>query len=194
MKHEILIGHLPEGFVPAEDLLPFYIVRQEKMALPADGILRPHTVGVRCAGYFRAVSDGSADKNGARDALSYGLMTAQFRLSGSPDDFAELFTVRQGELIAEANAALEQSESPFRLETVVFGYADCCVHDGGFGQSSQRYSGFVIGQTSTRQVVVHKPKGIPGEWQCVCGAYSTDPERCEECKTARPELCIPEIL
>ena len=188
MKHTIIIEHLPEGFVPSGDMLPFTTVRLEKMSLPENGILAVRTVGVRCLGYFRPVkADGISDST-ALDALTYGLTTAQFRLSCTPDDLAELFTARQADMIAEANAALGQSESPVRLDEVVFGYADICIHDGSYGASVQRYSGFVIGQKSTRQITVQKPKGIPGEWQCVCGAFSAPGEACEECGIRRPVL------
>jgi len=193
LKHTIIIEKLPEGFVPAPDMLPFTAVRHEKMSLPENGILSVRTVGVRCLGYFRPlkaepVKAADVPDSAALDALNYGLMTAQFRLSGTPDDLAELFTTRQAELTAEANAALEQSESPVRLDEVVFAYADYCVHDGSYGTSAQRYSGFVIGQKSTRQITAHKPKGIPGEWQCVCGAFSAPGECCEECGIRRPVL------
>lgn len=188
MKHTILIKKLPEGFVPSGDMLPFTAVRVEKMSLPVNGILAVRNVGVRCLGYFRPVKAEDVPDSTALDALTYGLTTAQFRLSCIPDDLVELFTTRQADMIAEANAALERSESPVRLGDVVFGYADVCIHDGSYGASTQRYSGFVIGQKSTRQVSVHRPKGIPGEWQCVCGAYSAPGECCEECGVRRPLL------
>lgn len=188
MKHTIMIEKLPEDFVPSEDMLPFSAVRLEKMSLPENGILAVRTVGVRCMGYFRPVKPDDVPDSTAHEALVYGLTTAQFRLSGTPDDLAELFTTRQDELITGANDALEQSESPVRLGEVVFAYADYCIHDGSYGASTQRYSGFVIGQKSSRQVTVHKPKGIPGEWQCVCGTYSAPGECCEECGIRRPVL------
>ena len=123
MKHEILIKKLPKNFSPAPDMLPFHIVRQEKMTLLVNNILTPSTVGIRYAGYFRCTGEGSeAD---ALEALKYGLMTAQFHLSSAAEiDFQPLFTKRKEELIAEANAALVQSESPFQLDEVVFGYTD----------------------------------------------------------------------
>lgn len=189
MQHKILVEKLPEGFVSSADMMPFSAVRLEKMSLLTDGILSPRTVGVRCMGYFRALRDGEPTaEESAKDALVYGLTTAQFRLSGVPEDLGPLFTGRQDELLVCANEALEQSESPYRIGEVVFGYADYCVHDGSFGAATQRYSGFVIGRTSTRQVTVHKPKGIPGEWQCVCGAYSAPSECCEECGIRRPGI------
>ena len=189
MEHKVLIDKLPEGFAPSGDMLPFSTVRLEKMSLPANGILTPRTVGVRCMGYFCPFRGTEPTvEAGTLDALTYGLTTAQFRLSRTPDDFDTLFTSRRDELIAAANDALELSESPFRLGEVVFGYVDYCIHDGNYGVSTQRYSGFVIGQKSTRQVTVHKPKGIPGEWQCVCGAYSAPGEACEECGIRRPIL------
>lgn len=187
MKHEIVIGQFPADFAPQKDMLPFTIVRQEKMTLLSGGVLTPSTVGIRCAGYFRCSGEGSPED--ALAALQYGLQTAQFHLSSPTEiDFPPLFTERKEELIAEANAALTVSESPFRLEEVVFGYVDWCVHDGSFGQSSQRYSGFIIGQNSTRQVTVHKPSGLKGEWQCVCGAYNGPRKRkCGECGIFRPK-------
>ncbi|MBQ9716570.1 MAG: hypothetical protein IJV76_01120, partial [Clostridia bacterium] len=73
MKHTIIIEHLPEGFVPSGDMLPFTTVRLEKMSLPENGILAVRTVGVRCLGYFRPVkADGISDST-ALDALTYGL-------------------------------------------------------------------------------------------------------------------------
>ncbi len=187
MQHEILIEKLPDHFSPAPDMLPFHIVRQEKMTLLTNNILTPSTVGIRYMGYFHCT--GAEDTVQALEALQYGLMTALFHLSSPAEiDFQPLFTERKEELITEANAALEQSESLIRLDEVVFGYADYCVHEGSYGQSTQRYSGFIMGQNATRQVTVHKPKGIPGEWQCVCGAYSAPGETCEECGIARPVL------
>lgn len=188
MEHKIMTENLPEGFVPSDDMLPFYAVRLEKMTLREGKILVPRTVGVRCMGYFRPEFLEEVTSDTAHEALVYGLTTAQFRLSATPEELAELFSSRQEEMIAQANAALERSESPVRLAEVVFGYADYCVHDGSYGASSQLYSGFVIGQSSTRQVAVNKPKGIPGEWQCVCGTYNAPAESCEECGIKRPVL------
>lgn len=188
MEHKIIIESLPEGFAPAGDLLPFDTVRVEKMSLRKGKILVPHTVGVRCMGYFRPVLTEEAGETAAQDALRYGLTTAQFRLSGTPEELEGLFLSRQEELLAEANAALAAAESPVRLEEVVFAYADYCVHDGSYGASTRQYSGFVIGQNATRQVTVHKARGIPGEWQCVCGAFSAPGECCEECGIRRPLL------
>lgn len=190
MEHKIMIENFPAGFSPAEDMQPFYAVRLEKMTLREGKILVPRTVGVRCAGYFRPSFTEDVGAAVAHDALVYGLTTAQFRLSGTPEELGELFTVRCDEMISEANAALERSESPVRLEEVVFGYADYCLHDGSYGASSQQYSGFVIGASSTRQVTVHKPKGIPGEWQCVCGAYNAPAECCGECGIRRPLISV----
>lgn len=189
MKHEILIKKLPKNFSPAPNMLPFHIVRQEKMTLLVNNILTPSTVGIRYAGYFSYTGEGS--EANALEALKYGLMTAQFHLSSATEiDFQPLFTERREELIAEANAALVQSESLFQLDEVVFGYVDYCVHDGSYGASTQRYSGFVIGQSATHNVTVHKPKGIPGEWQCVCGAYNAPGDKCEECGIARPVISV----
>ncbi|MBQ9995243.1 MAG: hypothetical protein IJP32_02635 [Clostridia bacterium] len=114
-------------------MLPFTAVRVEKMSLPVNGILVVRNVGVRCLGYFRPVKAEDVPDSTALDALTYGLTTAQFRLSCIPDDLVELFTTRQADMIAEANAALERSESPVRLGDVVFGYADVCIHDGSYG-------------------------------------------------------------
>lgn len=189
MKHEILIKKLPKNFSPTPDMLPFHIVRQEKMTLLLNNILTPSTVGIRYAGYFSYTGEGSVAD--ALEALKYGLMTAQFHLSSATEiDFQPLFTEHREELIAEANTALVHSESPFQLDEVVFGYADYCVHDGSYGASTQRYTGFVIGQSVTHTVTVHKPKEIPGEWQCVCGAYSARGDKCEECGIARPVISV----
>lgn len=186
MEHKVIIETLPVDYSPEGDMLPFYTVRLEKMSLRRGKLLVPHTVGVRCAGYFRPLVLEEGAQSAAHDALAYGLTTAQFRLCGAPEELEELFTARREELIAQANDALADSESPIRLDGVVFGYADYCVHDGSYGASSQQYSGFVIGQKATRQVTVHKPTGIPGEWQCVCGAFNPPGAFCGECGIGRP--------
>jgi len=189
MKHEIIIGAKPEGFVPAEDMTPFYTVRQETMSLLTGGILKPTPVGIRFAGYFRFTGPDSTaeERESAVKALEYGLMTAQFRLTDLTEiRFQPLYTERKEEFIREANEALVQSDSPYQLTEVIFTYADYCVKDDNSSQSTGRYTGFIMGQSGTRQITVHKPKGIPGEWQCVCGVWSTPGDVCETCGIARP--------
>ncbi len=211
MKHTTIVSRFPDGFSPTPGMQPFYLVRQEKMALREGGILATHSVGFRYAGYFRAVK-ASAPKvclgglaNGVSaitaapavtapdtlEALKYGLMTAQMRLMPPAElDLAPLFTDKKTELLATANEALAESDSPYRLDEVVFGLADTYILDNA-NQPGQLYSGFIMGQSGMHQVTVHAPKGIPGEWQCVCGAYSGPGSACETCGLACPELASP---
>ncbi len=183
MKHSVIIDKLPEGFIPG-DMQPFYIVRQEKMALREDGIFVTRMVGVRCAGYF-AYSGGAAEE--AEEALKYGLMTAQFRLCTPGElDLAPLLKERKNELIQAANDALAESESPYRIDALELAWADTCVHENEQGGGAQRYSGFVMGQNGMHNITVSEPKGVPGEWQCVCGAYSAPGDECEKCGLKRP--------
>ncbi len=184
MKHTVYISQAPDGFTPASDSHPFCIVRQEKAILPKDGILTAQPVGIRLIGHFRYT--GEADVETARDALAYGLMMAQFRLQPPMEwDLGGIICDRHDELLTAANEALIESESPCQITEIIFTYADDCFHDGTTGQSTRRYSGFIMGGGGMQQIVVHKPKGIPGEWQCVCGAYTTG-DACNECGIIRP--------
>lgn len=186
MEYTILIQNLPEGFVPEDGMMPFHIVRQIHMMLPASKLLS--TVGIRYAGYFRCTGEG--DAKDALAALKYGLLQGQYAVGSSTEiDFDTLFTDRLPELLEAANHALVESESPFQLEKVVFGYLEYCVHDGSFGQKNQRYTGIIMGSGSvSHQVTAYRPSGIPGEWQCVCGSYNPPGKCCTECKTPRPVI------
>ncbi len=186
MIHTVYISCEPKAFTPSPDFHPFHIVRQEKAVLLRDGILAAQPIGIRLIGYFRYAGD--IDDKVAAEALAYGLMRANFRLQ-TPEkwDLGTILCARKEELIAAANAALADAESPCRLTEVVFTYADDCFHDGSTGQSTQRYSGFVMGGSGMQQIIYHKPKGIPGEWQCVCGAYTTG-DVCAECGIACPRV------
>ena len=90
------------------------------------------TVGIHYAGWFRASGEDFA----AADALRYGLLNAQLAL-GNPRkiDFDTLFTKRLSEVIAAANEALALSESPCRIEEIVFARllpklkTDSLIHD-----------------------------------------------------------------
>lgn len=183
MKHEILIKSLPCGVKPADGMLPFNIVRQNKMLLEGASVLQ--SVGIRYAGWFGWTGEG--DEKTAQSALKYGLMQAQYTIGSSTEiDFDVLFTQRKDELIAAANAALTESESPIRLTDVLFSYLEYCVHDGSMGQKNQRYTGIMIGSFSSRTIVHHKSDG-GSQWQCVCGAYSSmDSDCCTDCKTPKP--------
>ncbi len=184
MTHTIHISSVPEDFTPTSDFHPFHIVRQEKAVLHRDGMLATQPVGIRMIGYFGYTGD--VDAATANEALAYGLMRAQAGMQ-TPETWAlgTILCTRKEELIAAANAALAESESPCRLTEVIFTYADDCFHDGGTGKSTQRYSGFIMGGNGMQQIIVHKPKGIPGEWQCVCGAYTVG-DVCGECGIPKP--------
>lgn len=184
MKHEILMDLSNKEAKPKEGMHPFSHVWKEKKDVFTDGAAAPSSVGIRCGGYFRFRGGDSAEQ--ALTALRYGLETACFRLT-APTDAADpsLFAERAAELLAEINRALEDADSPFRFEELEFTQMDWCVQPQNSGAG--RYSGFIIGQTGTRQVTVHSPLGIEGEWQCVCGVYNAPRKRkCAECKIPRP--------
>ncbi len=189
MVHEVIVKKLPKKFEPTADMHPFFMTRQEKMTLTQQGVPLPSTVGIRCMGYF--AYSGTDDGDIALAALKYGLQTAQFRLSDAACiDFPPLYTDNKAAFIAAANDALAESESPCSLTAVEFAYVDYCIHDGSLGKTSQRYSGFVMGQSSIRKIAVHTPQGIPGEWQCVCGAYNAPSKKCKECGIKKPNIML----
>ena len=184
MKHTVEISSAPADFIPGEDMLPFAFVRQMKKTLPQGNILEAANIGLRVQGWFTYT--GEADAETARQALEYGLTTAEQHLCQPLQvEFGDLFTNRLSELVQEANTCLETSESPVRLEQVVIRYLDWCRHKN---TQNQRYMGFVIGASSTHTVVTYAPRGIEGEWQCVCGHYNAPGDACEKCDIPNPGI------
>ena len=183
MKHEIIIRHLPEGTAPEEGMIPFNVVRQNKILPPGASVMM--TVGLRYAGWF-ACTDAEDEKH-ARSALKYGLMQAQYTIGSSDSvDYDVLFTERREELIDAANRALAESESPVRLVKVLFSWLEYCIHDGSMGKKNQRYTGIMIGSMGSHTVVHHKSDG-ENQWQCVCGAYTDRGEGiCGDCGIPKP--------
>jgi len=183
MTHEILIRRLPDDVKPDSDMIPFNIVRQNKI-LP-EGASVMMTVGLRYAGWFRCT--GAEDSKQARSALKYGLMQAQYTIGSFTEiDYDTLFTDRREELLAAANQALAESDSPVHLEEVLFSWLEYCLHDGSMGKKNQRYTGIMIGSSGSHTVVHHKADG-ENQWQCVCGAYTdNDKENCGDCGLPKP--------
>lgn len=190
MKHEILIRRLPEGTKPGDGMIPFNIVRQNQILPEGASVLV--NVGLRYAGWFRC--SGAEDEKQARSALKYGLMQAQYTIGSSDSiDYDTLFTERREELIAAANDALVQSESPVRLEEVLFSWLEYCMHDGSMGKKNQRYTGIMIGSFGSHTMVHHKSDG-ENQRQCVCGAYTDrDRETCGDCGLPWPEYEDPSL-
>ena len=183
MKHEILIRCLPDGTGHDDGMIPFNLVRQNKILPQGAAVMM--TVGLRYAGWFRCT--GAESEKQARSALKYGLMQAQYTIGSSDSiDYDTLFTERREELIAAANTALAESDSPVRLEEVLFSYLEYCVHDGSMGKKNQRYTGIMIGSMGSHTMVHHKSDG-ENQWQCVCGAYTdNDKDTCGDCGLAKP--------
>ena len=188
MIHEVILNRSPKEAKPQKEMYSFSHVWQEKKNILTDGTAVPSSVGIRCGGYF--LFDGNGAISDARKALHYGLETACFRLSDAavPVNIS-LFTQRTEDFLQEINRILEESESPFRIKALAFTQMDWCVQPQISGAG--RYSGFIIGQSGTREVTVHAPLGIEGEWQCVCGVYNAQKKRkCETCKIPRPRWRI----
>jgi hypothetical protein len=180
MEHNIIIDKLPDGFVPGEGMKPFNLFAQRKMSLGSKKKPMLTTVGIHYAGWFRA----SGEETAAADALRYGLLNAQLAL-GNPRkiDFDTLFTKRLSEVIAAANEALTLSESPCRIEEIVFAFLEYCIPDEA---ALPRYEGILIGKSASHRVLTYQPTGIEGEWQCVCGAFSPPQEICTSCGLKQP--------
>lgn len=186
MQYETILNLSQKECRPKKGMLPFSHVWQENRTLLTDGILLPSAVGTRCGGYFCFSGDGDAEQ--ALAALRCGLESAFFSLAGAAQTAdASLFTERTGELLSEINRSLGNSDSPIRIEEILFAQADRYVRPQN--PPAGRYSGFIIGQSGTRQVTVYAPLGIEGEWQCVCGKYNEPKKRkCAGCRTSRPRF------
>ena len=186
MPYETILNLSKKECRPEKGMLPFTHVWQENKTLLTDGMAVPSAVGTRCGGYF--LFSGEGDAGQALAALRFGLESACFSLAGAAGIAdASLFTDRCGEFLAEINRILEASDSPIRIGEILFAQADRYVRPQN--PSAGRYSGFVIGQSGTRQVTVHAPLGIEGEWQCVCGQYNEPGKhKCAGCRTPRPRF------
>lgn len=184
MEYELFLNRSPREAKPDGSRIPFSHVWQENRPAGTAGNPAAAAVGIRCGGYFRF--SGTDREEQALAALRYGLESAFFSLAGEAETAdASLFTDQSGELLSEINRILEKADSPVRLEALEFFQADRYVRPQNPGAG--RYSGFIIGSGGTRQVTLHAPLGIEGEWQCVCGVYNAPRKRkCAECRIARP--------
>ncbi len=216
--HKAMVTHMLKLWIDAPEagmhdtMCPFYAVRCETLSLRgADGILVPTDVGLRCVGHFRAVPTESMETpgEGAEDALSYGLMTAVFGMLPpcETDPAAILAPEGRSALLDAINRALEESDSPWRIDALCFSHVDMHTpeaqeaaeseaKDGGsasmigggmmMGGGAPRYRGMIMSRTyGLRRVAVYTPEGIPGERQCVCGKWSAS-SVCEACGTPFP--------